>query len=119
MPSSMTKTEHYVEEASAGNPNLTRERWKKGEEIKRKSRYWSRLTFESICDYDMTAIGPTVKAPSLILHGDGERIPFSEKEAEKGIAGTTLKVVEGSPGPVHEHQPEVFTKLALEFLLKE
>ena len=107
------------EEASASNPNLTRERWEKGEEIKRKSRYRSRLTFKSICDYDMTAIGPRVKAPSLILHGDGERIRFSEKEAEKGIAGTTLKVIEGSPGPVHEHQPEVFTKLALDFLLKE
>lgn len=105
------------EEASADNPNLTHERWEKGEEIKQKSRYWSRLTFESICAFDMTAIGPKVKASSLILHGDGERIRFSEKEAEKGIAGTTLKVIEGSPGPVHEHQPEVFTKLALDFLL--
>ena len=105
------------EEASADNPNLTHERWEKGEEIKQKSRYWSRLTFESICAFDMTVIGPKVKTSSLILHGDGERIRFSEKEAEKGIAGTTLKVIEGSPGPVHEHQPEVFTKLALDFLL--
>ncbi len=67
----------------------------------------------------MTAIDPRVKAPSLILSGDGERIRFSEKEAEKGIAGTTLKVIEGSPGPVHEHQPEEFTRLALDFLRKD
>ena len=52
------------------------------------------------------AIGPRVKAPSLILNGDGEPIGFSEKEAEKGIAGTTLKVIEGSPGAVYEHKPE-------------
>ena len=105
------------EEASAGNLNLTREGWEKSEEIKQKSRYWIRLTFESICDFDMTAIGPKVKIPSLILHGDGERIRFSEEEAKKGIHGTTLKVIEKSPGPVHEHQPEVFTRLALDFLL--
>ena len=74
---------------------------------------------ESITSFDMTPVGPRVKAPSLILNGDGERIRFSEKEAQKGIAGTTLKVIEGSPGPVHEHQPEEFTELALEFLLKE
>ncbi|MCZ6614650.1 MAG: alpha/beta hydrolase [Chloroflexi bacterium] len=104
------------EEASASNPHLTRELWQKGEEIKQKSRYWSRLTFEAISGYDMTKIGPNVKAPSLILNGDGERIRFSEKEAEKGIAGTTLKVIEGSPGPVHEHKPEEFTRLALDFL---
>ena len=104
-------------EALASNPNLTRDLWQRGEEIAQKSRYWSRLTFESICDYDMTAIGPRVKAPSLFLSGDGERIRFSEKAAEQGIAGTTLRVIEGSPGPVHEHQPEVFTKLALDFLL--
>ena len=107
------------EEASTNDPLLTREVWQKGEEIKQKSRYWSRLSYESICDFDMTAIGPRVKAPSLILNGDGERIRFSEKEAQKGIAGTTLKVIEGSPGPVHEHKPEEFTRLALEFLLKD
>ena len=107
------------EEASASNPHLTQELWQKGEEIKQKSRYWSRLTFEAISGYDMTTIGPNVKAPSLILNGDGERIRFSEKEAEKGIAGTTLKVIEGSPGPVHEHKPEEFTRLALDFLLKD
>ena len=107
------------EEASANNPHLTRELWQKGEAINRKSRYWTRLTHESICDYDMTAIGPRVKAPSLILNGDGERIRFCEKEAEKGIAGATLKVIEGSPGPAHEHKPEEFTRLALDFLLKD
>ena len=107
------------EEASAKDPLLTRELWQKDEEIKQKSRYWSRLSFESICDYDMTAIGPRVKAPSLILNGDGEPIGFSEKEAEKGIAGTTLKVIEGSPGAVYEHKPDEFTKLALDFLLKD
>ena len=105
------------EEASANNPHLTRERWEKGEEIKRTSRYWLRLTLESICDYDMTAMGPKVKAPSLILHGDGEWLPFGQEEAEKGIAGATLKRVEGSPGPVHEFKPEVFTDLALDHLL--
>ena len=75
------------EDASTSNPNLTKERWEKSEEISKKSRYWSRLTFESICAFDMTALGPKVKAPSLILHGDGERIRFSEKEAEKGDCG--------------------------------
>ena len=65
----------------------------------------------------MTAMGPKVKAPSLILHGDGEWLPFGQEEAEKGIAGATLKIIEGSPGPVHEFKPEVFTDLALDHLL--
>ena len=105
------------DEESARNPALSYERWEKGEEINRKSRYWSRLTFESICSFDMTSIGPSVQSPSLILNGDGERIRFSENQAEKGIAGTKLKVIEKSPGPVHEYQPVQFTKLALDFLL--
>ncbi|MCZ6614732.1 MAG: alpha/beta hydrolase [Chloroflexi bacterium] len=107
------------EEASASNPDLTHEFWEKREEIARKSRYWSRLTIESITSFDMTPIGPRVKAPSLILNGDGERIRFSEKAAQNGIAGTTLKVIEGSPRPVHEHKPEEFTRLALDFLLED
>lgn len=104
------------EEASANNPNLTPERWAKGEEIKRVSRYWLRLTLESICNYDMTAIGFKVKAPSLILHGDGEWLPFGYEEVEQGIANTLVKVIQGSPGPVHEFKPQVFTEIALNYL---
>ncbi len=105
------------EEAAQNNTNLTKERWEKTEEIKGKSRRWTRLCYEAITNFNMHEYGPKLKVPTLIMFGDGERIRFGEQLANKDIKGSILHVVEGCPGAVHEFKPEELLRLALPFLL--
>ena len=105
------------EDAVEKNPNLTRERWEKTEEISRKSRRWTRLCYEAIASFDMHEFGPRVTTPTLIMFGDGERIRFGEQRGHKDIKGSILHVVEGCPGAVHEYKPQELLRLALPFLL--
>ena len=112
------------EEAVQENPNLIRERWEKTEALKRKGRYWMRLTAEAMCSYDIEATGPKVKAPTLLLYGEGDPLRRGEQRANEGIKGSTLKVVPGPQVPPHEHrlvevhirEPEEFARMAIEFL---
>ncbi len=104
------------EEAVKSNPNLNRELFEKREEIKRKSRHWSRLSLETFTSFDIEAIAPRVKVATLIINGDGDR-NFDEEGAKKAIKGSIHRVIPNSPGQSHEYQPEEFAKLALPFLL--
>lgn len=105
------------EEAIKSIPGVDRERWKKSEEIKRKSRYWLSLTYDVITSYNTEATGPKVKAPTMILYGDEDRVRFAAERAREGIKGSILKIISDSPGQAHVNQPEEFVTLALSFLL--
>lgn len=104
------------EEAVKSNPNMNRELFEKREDIKRKSRHWSRLSLEAFTSFDIEAVAPRVKAATLIINGDGDR-NFDEEGAKKGIKGSIHRVISQSPGQSHEYQPEEFVKIALPFLL--
>ena len=104
------------EEFQAKNPDSDREFWEKYEAIKRRSRLWMRLSQQGNSGYDVAAAGPKVKQPTLLVYGDGDMLRRTEKQAKEGIKGSIHKVVSGSPGPVHMHQPDAFAKLSIEFL---
>lgn len=104
------------EEAKASNPKLEREVWEKTDEIYRRSRLWIRLSQEANSSYDMEAAGPDVKAPTLIVYGDGDALRRGEKYANEGIKGSIVKVVTDSEGPAHEFQPHEFASVSIEFL---
>ena len=104
------------EEAKKRDPELLREMWESAEEIRRRSRLWSRTSLEAISDYDITSAGPNVKRPTLLIYGDGDKVRRTENQANKDIKGSILKVIPESPGPVGRHQPEAFARLAIEFL---
>ena len=105
------------EEAAAQNPtNLDRELWQKREEIKGKSRLWTRLCQEVNTSYDVEAAGPGVKAPTLLVYGQNDYLQYGGETAARGMEGSALKLVPEAPGAVHQHQPEEFARIALEFL---
>lgn len=98
------------------SPNFDMEFWEKHEEIGRKSRLWLRLSQEANAKCDVEAIGPAVKSPTLLIYGDGDMVRRGEEKARNGIKGSILKVVDGSPGWAHVHQPDQFARLSIEFL---
>ena len=109
------------EAAVARHPsNANREIWAKREEIKRKSRLWTRLCQEANTGYDMVEAGPKVRAPTLVIYGQSDVVRFSGERAPapEGIKGCVLRVFPGVPGSAHQHDPEEFTRQALDFLLE-
>ncbi|MBI2165064.1 MAG: alpha/beta hydrolase [Chloroflexi bacterium] len=105
------------EETHQKEPNLTHERWQKKEEIKKRSRRWTALSFQALCEHDAEAAALKIKAPTLILNGEGEQVRRTEEKAKAAIKGSILKVIEGSTGPAHEEKPDEFARLVLDFLL--
>ena len=106
------------EESVKREPMLAREGWEKRQEIRRKSRYWMRLSYEAITSYDVELAGTRVKAQALLIYGDREIQRYGGQRAGQVIKGSTLKVIPESPGEAHLFQPEEFLRLALEFLGK-
>ena len=104
------------EEAKESDPELRREIWESAQEIRRRSRLWSRMSLEAIADYDVTSAGPNVKRPTLLIYGEGDKVRRTENQAHEDIEGSILKVIPESPGPAGRHQPEAFARLAIEFL---
>lgn len=105
------------DEAKARNPNLERDDWEKGEEIKRRSRLWMRFSEEANTLFSAEEAGPRVKAPTLLLYGEHDPLRRGELKASQGIKGSILKVVSGGAGTAHSGNSEEFTKHALDFLL--
>ena len=103
-------------EAQAKTPGIDRNIWKKTEEIKRRSQLWSRLSHEAHTNYDVEAASPRVKSPTLLIYGDGDRVARAAGRAKAGIKGSTLEIVDKSPGAAHLYQPDQFVRLAIEFL---
>ena len=111
------------EEAVARHPsNANREIWAKREEIKRKSRLWTRLCQEANTGYDVVEAGAKVRAPTLLIYGQSDMVRFSGEQARapapEAIKGSVLRVFPGAPGSAHQHDPEEFTRQALDFLLE-
>lgn len=96
---------------------VSREEFDKTISQQKKSRRWARLMEESNTKFDCQAAGPKVKAPTLLIYGEGDNLRRGEKKANDGITGSILKVVMGSKEAAHSGDPEEFSKLALEFLL--
>ena len=104
------------EEAKAKDPDLELEEWEKTEEIKRKSRLWSRLGQRAHSNYDIAAIGPKVTQPTLLIYGEHDGLRRTEQRAHESIKRSILKVIPGTAGSPHEKRPDEFVKLAVEFL---
>ncbi|MBI2165493.1 MAG: alpha/beta hydrolase [Chloroflexi bacterium] len=103
------------EQAVKANPNLDREHWEKNEAIKRRSRRWTRTGYWALSNYDNQAMGPKVKAPTLLIYGERSPHRRVEQVAHETIKGSALAVV---PGVVFAFdRPEELTKLTLDFLL--
>jgi pimeloyl-ACP methyl ester carboxylesterase len=103
-------------EAKESNPELQRKEWQKADEIRRRSRLWSRMSLEAISKYDSTSDGPNIDQPTLLIYGDGDKVRRTETQAHKDIKRSVLKVIPESPGPVGRYQPDTFAKLVVEFL---
>ena len=112
------------EEARKKDSELTWEAWKLQDELRRRDRRWERANYEAASSYDTEAAAPRVKAPTLLMYGEGEALRRGEQRALEGIKGSVLKIVPGSPrkgvatSGVHVDMPEEFARLALEFLLE-
>ena len=105
------------EEAQEQFPGMDYETWKRREEIKGKSPLWLRFCQEANTTYDVEEAGPKVKAPTLLIYTDSEMDRFGGALANKGIGGSILKVFPSRGwGGAHEHAPEEFSKVAIEFL---
>ena len=105
------------EDAVREDPLLDHQDWQQGEEIKQKSRVWARLTYESVCGYDVREIGPEVRVPTLLVYGEGDPLRRAEQRAKEGIEGSILTVLHGSPTRVHRNEPDEFSKVAIDFLV--
>jgi len=106
------------EEEVAKNPNLDKEAFEKDEEIKRKSRHWIRLSYESLSGFDSEEVGPKVKVPTLLVYGEGDPLLRGAQRAHEAIKDSTLKIIHGAPGEAHEHDPEGFARNVINFLKK-
>jgi len=104
------------EEAVAKNPNLDREAFDKDEAIKRKSRRWIRLSYESLSGFDSEAIGPKVKVPTLLIYGEGDPLLRGGQRAHEAIENSVLKVYHGTSAEAHEAKPEESAKDVVDFL---
>ena len=106
------------EEDKAKNPRLEREEWEKSDSIRRRSRLWSRLTQEKNSGFDVTSVGPDVKAPTLLIYGDGDPLRRGQARASEDIKGSIVEVIPDCPtlSPANQHHPDKVAERAIEFL---
>ena len=104
------------EEAKAKNPALDKEDWETRDALSRKSRLWWRWSQEANSGYDIAAIGSKIKAPTLLLFGDGDTLRRTEKLAHEDIKGSVHKVIPDCQGQITRYQPAALIKEALAFL---
>ena len=104
------------EEAKAKDPELEFEEWEKNEEIKQKSRLWSRMSQQAHSGYDIESVGPKVSQPTLLIYGEHDGLRRTEQRAHESIKGSVLRIMPGLAGSPHEKKPDEFVKLVLEFL---
>ena len=105
------------EEAVQQKPYLNRERWEKSEEIKRKSRLWSRLSDDSMYHYDGEAAGPKIHTPTLLVYGEGDVVRRGETRSNEGVKNSILNIFPGAPKEAHEYAPLKFARLVVDFIL--
>ena len=112
------------EEAKKTEPGLTWEAWKIQDELNRRGRRWLREHMYANSHFDTEALGPKVKAPTLLIYGEREVLRRGDQRAHEGIKGSILKIIPDSPeegvptGGSNRFKPEEFSKLALDFLLE-
>jgi pimeloyl-ACP methyl ester carboxylesterase len=104
------------EEAKEHTPGLKFEDWKKTEEIKQRSRVWSRLGQREHTSFDITSIGDKITQPTLLMYGERDPLRRGEKKAHESIRGSILKVIPGISGSLHDGKPDDFFNIAFEFL---
>lgn len=104
------------EEAKEHMPGLEFENWKKAEEIKERSRVWSRLGQREHTSFDITSIGDKITQPTLLMYGERDPLRRGEKKAHESIGGSILKVIPEISGSLHDRKPDDFFNIAFEFL---
>ena len=72
-----------------------------------RSRRWITLSTDAITQYDAESVGPKVKAPTLLIYGEGDALRRGEEQAQQGIKGSIYKMVPGVRDP-HWEEPEEF-----------
>lgn len=113
-----------LERMKETEPDLTLEEWQVRDELIRRDRRWHYVHMYANSHFDTEALGPKVRAPTLLIYGEREVRRRGELHALNGIKGSILEVVEDSPkkgvatGGSHRFQPDKFSNLALNFLLK-
>ena len=92
------------------------EDWKKAEEIKERSRVWSRLGQREHTSFDITSIGAKVTRPTLLIYGERDPLRRGETKAHESIKGSILRVIPGVSGSLHDKKPNDFFKITSKFL---
>lgn len=105
-----------VEETMRLNPNADRERLERANKIARRSGSWTYWSEYGSSHFDLESRMHLVKAPTLLVYGEKDAQRRREQRMHEGIKGSVLEVVQGVSGSPHTEAPEVFCKLALEFL---
>jgi pimeloyl-ACP methyl ester carboxylesterase len=75
-----------------------------------------RYTEEANTLFNSEEAGPRVKAPALLIYGEGDPLRRGEPRAREGIPGCIIKVFPGVPGAAHSSRPAEFGQLAVDFL---
>ncbi len=72
----------------------------------------------AVLAHDASARVPSLRAPTLVLTGSGDRLvpPHHSDELARLIPGSTLVKVEGGSHGLNFEQPEVFNRVVLDFL---
>lgn len=104
------------DDAKVKDPDLDFEVWEKSEQIKRKSRLWSRYGQWAHTSYDIESVAPEVTQPTLLIYGEHDVVRRSARLAHESIVGSILKMVPGSTGSPQENLPDEFVKLVFDFL---
>ena len=111
------------QEMKATDPGLTSEQWQVMDELNRRDRRWLREHMYANSHFDVEAVGPKVKTPTLLIYGEREILRRGEQRALNDIKGSILKIIADSPklgvptSGSHGYQPEAFSRAALGFLL--
>lgn len=113
------------EDAKMNAPTLDWGEWKLADEVHRRDRRWAIAHEYANSHFDVEAIAPKVRAPTLLIYGEREILRRGEQRANDAIEGSLLEIVPDSPkegvatGGAHVYKPDDFARLALAFLLKD
>lgn len=104
-----------LEQALRRNPEIDREKHERQNQIIAANPAWIRVCHEANTSFDVQAIMPKVKAPTLVIFEEADPLRRREQRFVEEIPDARLVVIPGANDEAHYHKPEEFTREVLAF----